>query len=231
MRYAFIDLDHTLYNGYMFFEWVTHLEGEDIFSLLDTAKMAQIAVLYELKILDYMKSAEEVAKEIAKMLEGKTWDEVVAASKNYTEKVEDNFYDYTNEVVSKIKEAGFKIVLVTNEPDFLAEIIKEKLGVDDAVGLEYPVKDGKFTGVLENDLYSRFGKANIVKDYCHKNGVELSDCISIGDSEGDIEMLKVAGKGMIINTSDEMKKTFENTHVITSERNKEEVLKNLFAIL
>ncbi len=215
---AFLDLDQTLYNGYLFYEWLKFLEERSLVSLADIARMDVKQLLLAATAAPYTKQAEEVDHTIAKILEGKEVEGVFKATKDFVSTIKSNFYDYTQPLLDKLRDGGHKIILVTNEPDFLAEMIKGLINADDALGIDFEIKEGTFTGKMTNDLFSKFGKANIVKEYAEKNGIILADSIAIGDSEGDIEMLKIVGKGILINPNKENQELIEKTSISVCTR-------------
>ena len=39
-------------------------------------------------------------------------------------------------------------------------------------------------------------KLNILESYCRKLGIDISECVCVGDGDNDIEMFKKTGKGI-----------------------------------
>ena len=223
---AFLDIDQTLYNGYLFYEWAKQLESQDVFSVLDIVKMDEPLILYKIGHYSYIEAATKVSECIADMLVGKEVDEVIAATQSFTQKIGNKFYEYAKPLTEKLKDSGFLIVLVTNEPDFLAEMIKDILGAHDALGLDFTIKRNKFAGQAINDLATEHAKEAIVRKYAQDSGIDLNVSLAMGDAESDVEMLKACGKGFLINTSAKMQKHTEGTNIISISR--EEVLSKVF---
>lgn len=237
---AFLDLDKTLYDGYLFYDWAKFLEDNGVISLLDFAKFQEIGLFYKLGAIDYNEAAREVAVKIGDSLRGDSVEKVLELTKTFADSCLSSFYDYTPEVISSLKRRGYWVVFVTNEPDFLAELIKDKLGADDAIGLDYgmqgaetsvmgiPIvkeKNAKFTGPVTNDLFSEFGKANVVKEYAAKNNINLGESFAMGDSEGDVQMLRLVKKAVLINKSEAIIKNLGDSQIALIER--KEVLNSL----
>ena len=233
-KIAFLDLDKTLYDGFLFFEWGNYLRVKKVFSKSKTLRLDATSffftLLRDLKIISYLRASQYVSNEIGKILKGHDISKVLNPTYDFIDSVKGNFYDYAKPLVARLKNDGFKVVFVTNEPDFMAEVIKNYLAGDDALGLDIKVKDGVFTGKIVNDLSTRFGKAKTVKEYAERNDVYLQECIALGDSEGDIEMLKEVGRGLLLvdgGTSNSVKTLSMQENIQTSERNLEEIVNKL----
>ncbi len=167
-------------------------------------------VINKLFGFNYFRAGEDVSMSIAEMLNGKKVSEVLTTTEEFVARIKGNFYEYTMPVANALKGAGYEIVLVTNEPDFLAELIKPYVLADDAVGLDFGIRGEFFFNKVENDLFSRSGKASIAAKYASEHNISLDDSIAMGDSEGDIEMLKLVGKGILIGNGAELN-GFANT--------------------
>lgn len=75
----------------------------------------------------------------------------------------------------------------------------EKLGFDKTYGRVYELdKNNKYTGnILFLDLIS--DKSKILKLAIEKEGLTLKDSIGVGDTEGDIPLLKLVEKPICFN--------------------------------
>jgi HAD superfamily hydrolase (TIGR01490 family) len=218
VKAAFLDIDKTLYNGFIFYEWAKHLEQKGILSFIDFTKFHEIGLFYKLGAYDYTEAATMTSEVIGEVLKGNDYKEVLLHTEEFMHSLVKNYYEYTPALLKFLKERGYFIVFVTTEPDFLAELIKSQIGGDDAIGIDYQIENEVFTGKLTNDLFSHFGKANTVKEYAKDKGIDLSECFAIGDSQGDVEMLKLTGKAVIINKEDSIKKAIEGTQIKQVER-------------
>lgn len=105
------------------------------------------------------------------------------------------------EVIQKLKERKIKSILVTAGPIQVAKIIGDKFDFDKAYGSRYEVKDKMFTGNIIKHLGAS-GKLDSLISYCNKNNILLNECISIGDSDSDLELFKKCKKSIAINYSD-----------------------------
>ena len=126
---------------------------------------------------------------------------------------------HAERVVEKLRTRGYKVAIVSSAYRPVAEAIGEKLGVDEVVCAELPVKDGVITGRTSMQATpgsrcrvhgNRGCKAHILAGLAKKHGVSLSDCIAVGDSFGDACMLRKAGVGLAFNADDAAIKSADN---------------------
>jgi phosphoserine phosphatase len=91
--------------------------------------------------------------------------------------------DYRIGVVS----GGFLNVLDSLLKDFNFNFVR-------ANSLE--VVDGYLTGQTIGTVINRRGKAQALKDFAEMSGVQLSECVAVGDGSNDLEMIQLAGLGV-----------------------------------
>ena len=58
------------------------------------------------------------------------------------------------------------------------------------------VVDGYLTGQTIGTVINRRGKAQALKDFAKMSGVQLSECVAVGDGSNDLEMIQLAGLGV-----------------------------------
>ena len=91
--------------------------------------------------------------------------------------------DYRIGVIS----GGFLNVLDSLLKDFHLNFVR-------ANSLE--VVDGYLTGQTIGTVINRSGKAQALKDFAQMSGVQLSECVAVGDGSNDLEMIQLAGLGV-----------------------------------
>jgi phosphoserine phosphatase len=91
--------------------------------------------------------------------------------------------DYRIGVIS----GGFLNVLDSLLKDFHLNFVR-------ANSLE--VVDGYLTGQTIGTVINRSGKAQALKDFAQMSGVQLSECVAVGDGSNDLDMIELAGLGV-----------------------------------
>jgi phosphoserine phosphatase len=103
-----------------------------------------------------------------------------------------------NETVERLKNAGARVVILTDNPSFAAEPLK-KHGFQDIIATEAEISNGVLTGaakVLANKLAG-------LREYCIRHRIELSACAHVGDWTNDIIVFDNVGLSVAFNPSEE----------------------------
>ena len=103
--------------------------------------------------------------------------------------------------VKKLKEKGFVLVAISTGLQFITDRIKNELKFDYVAGNRLTVRNGVLTGGVKINI-SHGAKGKTVKKILKRFGIKPSEMIAVGDSEGDIPMIKMAGYSIAFNSSD-----------------------------
>ena len=120
-------------------------------------------------------------------------------------------------VIEELKKKNIKTAIATDSYKFLADDLKDRLGIDYVFANNLIINDDIITGELEihnkelkKDFYSgkiySICKSDVLEQLCNKLGILIKEAIAVGDGKVDIGMIKRAGLGIAINSSDEVQK-------------------------
>jgi HAD superfamily phosphoserine phosphatase-like hydrolase len=115
------------------------------------------------------------------------------------------------ETVERLRNAGVRVVILTDNPSFAAEPLKTH-GFQDVIATESEVSNGILTGaarVLANKLVG-------LREYCNRRGIELSSCAHVGDWTNDIVVFNSVGLSVALNPSEESVSKAA-THTVNSD--------------
>jgi len=101
-----------------------------------------------------------------------------------------------------LKKKGFKLIAISTGIQFMAERVKEELGFDHVLSNRLNVRGGRLTGGVRINI-SHGAKGKTVRDILKKFRVTPSEMIAVGDSDGDIPMIRLAGYSVAFNSSSE----------------------------
>jgi len=101
-----------------------------------------------------------------------------------------------------LKKKGFKLVAISTGLQFVAERVKNELKFDHVIGNRLNTRCGKLTGGVTINI-SHGAKGKTVRTILKHFGVKPREMIAVGDSEGDIPMIKLAGYSIAFNSSSE----------------------------
>ena len=100
----------------------------------------------------------------------------------------------------KLKEEGFKLVAVSTGLQFIADRIKNELKFDYVIGNRLNVRRGILTGGVTINI-SHGAKGDVLRRILKKFKIKPHEMIAVGDSEGDIPMMKLAGYSIAFNST------------------------------
>jgi len=121
------------------------------------------------------------------------------------------------EVIEELKKKNIKTAIVTDSYQFLAENLRERLGMDYAYANNLIINDNIITGELEihnkdlikdevsGGIYS-ICKGYVLEELCKKHNISNKEVIAIGDGIVDIGMIRKAGLGIAFNAPEHVGK-------------------------
>lgn len=159
---------------------------------------------------------EEVRKLTKKAMEGeisfkKALEERVKLLKGLPVEVLEKIYSRVKftggakELIRSLKEAGYKVAVVSGGFSYFTDKVKEELGLDYAFGNELEIKDGKLTGRIKGRIIDAEEKARIVEEIARKEGINPESIVAVGDGANDRIMIERAGLGIAFNAKDVLK--------------------------
>ena len=103
-------------------------------------------------------------------------------------------------VIKKFKQKGFKLAAVSTGLQFITDRIRDELGFDHVISNRLNVYKGKLTGKAKINI-NHGAKGKIVRSILKRFRLMPGEMIAVGDSEGDIPMIKIAGYSIAFNSS------------------------------
>jgi HAD superfamily hydrolase (TIGR01490 family) len=125
---------------------------------------------------------------------GMSEDRILSVSRQaYDQVVVPRIFSGAKELVTKCKEAGQRVVLITGSLNYTIEPLAEHLGADDIITNRLEMKDGIATGRLLRPVVAGPEKAGLMVKDSQLHGHDLSICSAYSDSFSDVPMLSVVG--------------------------------------
>jgi glucosyl-3-phosphoglycerate synthase len=155
-------------------------------------------------ILNQQKSNYIKTQKIARLLEGKTFAELV----NVVESIP--LIGDAVQVIRELQVRGYVCGIISDSYHAVANHVKNLLGLDFTLGNELEFRKSVATGEVRipsqllKDRFSRCEhdhcKSNMFQYILHRFGISLADAVAVGDGENDICMVKMAGTGISFNS-------------------------------
>lgn len=117
----------------------------------------------------------------------------------------------SEELVSALKEMGFKIGLISGGFSYFTDILKKRLGFDYAFGNRLEIKNSRLTGRIKGRIIDAQRKAQIMDEICRREGITRDEIVAVGDGSNDRIMLANAGLGIAFNAKEILKKVADGT--------------------
>lgn len=203
-KLAIFDIDGTIFRSSLLIEITEAFIEAGIFPKkvkniynLAYKNWANRQGLYDDYILDVIKAFESNIKGVKQSDFVKIALQVIESQKYRT-------YRYTRNLIKELQKKNYYLLAISHSPKEIVQAFCEHLGFDKVYGRVYEVgKSGCFTGrTLYLDLIA--DKTNILKQALEKEGLTLKGSIGVGDSEGDITMLKKVDKPICFNPNNKL---------------------------
>lgn len=113
-----------------------------------------------------------------------------------------------NDTFAHLKRKGYMTAIISASSIDCARRVQKDYGVDHIFANELVIRDGKISGEFVWPIGAgKEKKAQIIRDLCRDVGVSHQEVIYVGDSDTDLEAMKLAGRSIAFNSaSDEIKK-------------------------
>ena len=109
----------------------------------------------------------------------------------------DQVYTYTRGLIRDLKNRNYLLFAISASQDQIVQLLAERYGFDAAIGSEYEIVDGKFTG--ERKIMRGEAKIKALEKLANKHGASSKNSIGVGDSESDIPMLEFVDQPIAFN--------------------------------
>ena len=190
---VFFDIDGTLTRGVTSGAYLARLLGHE-----RTMKEAEEA--YERGELDN----NEVCRIDAAGYAGRTTAELFGMLEGMP------LVDGVAQAVEAIHTAGGEAHIASLAWDVVGAYLCERYGFDGFVGSKLEMKDGVYTGEVSCALEAE-DKCTYARELCVTLGIDLAECVAIGDSRSDIQLFELVGTSIAFNATEEARRVA--THV------------------
>ena len=198
-KLAIFDIDGTIFRSSLLIEVTEALINEKVFSLKARAGYTKEYKNWVERKGSYEDYIMAVVRTFLKNIKGVEHKDFSKIAKKVIDANYNKVYVYTRDLVKKLKKKNYYLLAISNSPQEMVQGFCKKLGFDKTYGRVYEIgKNNKYTGnILFLDLIT--DKSKILKRVMEKGGLTLKDSIGVGDTEGDIPLLKMVQIPICIN--------------------------------
>jgi len=199
---AFFDLDRTLITVSSGHLWFRRERAQGRLSLKQAMEAGLWGLLYNAGL---MHSHSGLARAV-RALEGQSEAQLAARSREfYDEEIAGTVAPGAHQVLARHREHGDRIVLLTSSTNYVADCIRRDLQLDAALAMRLQVRDGLFTGDIEQLCFGA-AKVQIAEQWAQQQGIDLADCSFYSDSYTDRPMLEKVGTAVAVNPDRRLRK-------------------------
>ena len=134
-----------------------------------------------------------LARAAARVARGWRQEDVIKAGEFAIDDLVELVAPFAPGIMATFRQMGFRLVLSTTTPMDMIEPFADALGFDAVIATRYEVKNGKYTGRLEDGFVWGLGKLQAVRRWAEAEGVDLDECHACSDSIFDTPLLSSVG--------------------------------------
>jgi phosphoserine phosphatase len=127
--------------------------------------------------------------------------------------------------VAALRARGLHVIVATITWRFAAEMLKDRYQLDAVSGTEMAEADGRLTGRVSR-VFDEHDKLAFVEAFCAARGLQLAQCVAVGDARSDIPLFQRAGLAIALNATEAARAA---AHVALQTRDLSDVLSVIFA--
>jgi putative phosphoserine phosphatase/1-acylglycerol-3-phosphate O-acyltransferase len=134
-----------------------------------------------------------LARAAARVAKGWSQADVRAAGERAVADLAGLMAPFAPGILANFRAAGLRLVLATTTPSDMISPFAEALGFDAVIATRYEVRDGRYTGRLEEGFVWGLGKLQAVQRWAAEEGIDLASCHACSDSVFDTPLLSSVG--------------------------------------
>lgn len=196
---AVFDIDGTIFRSSLIVELTDALVMEGVFPKSARKRYAKEYSRWLERKDSYEKYIAGVVRAYVKNIRGVSQPKIWEVSSRVMAFHQNRVYRFTRDLVKELKKKKYFLIAISNSPLDIVQPFARSIGFDKVYGRVYEI-DGRsrFTGkIVFLDLIS--DKAKILKRAMLKEGLTLKKSIGVGDTESDIQFLKMVERPIAFN--------------------------------
>ncbi|MEK7640284.1 MAG: HAD-IB family hydrolase [Patescibacteria group bacterium] len=197
-KLAIFDIDGTIFRSSLIIEVTNALIAEGIFPARARRVYQQSFENWLNRKAGYDQYIADVVKVFDTHIKGVQRSAFLRVVRKVLGYQQQRVYRYTRDMVRQLQKKGYFLLAISHAPAYLVVEFTKHWGFDKVYGRLFEVKRGAFTGkILHKELID--DKAKILKLAAAHHSLSLKGSIGLGDSEGDIPMLKLVDRPICFN--------------------------------
>ncbi|MBP6880028.1 HAD family phosphatase [Candidatus Saccharibacteria bacterium] len=198
-QFAVFDIDGTVFRSSLYIEVVYELARQELIDLPET-KYETWARRTKSGYQTYRNHLVELLESQLPNISVSDFEEV---SKKVVERQAEHVYVYTRDLIREFQELNYFMIAISGSQEQLVEKFANYWNFDAFVGQSYHQADGKFSGKITK---THEGKGKLLQNIIDEHSLPIEGSVAVGDTEGDIETLKMVERPIAFNPNRELYK-------------------------
>lgn len=133
-------------------------------------------------------------------IRGKRYELLVAeARKCFEEELSSHISKSGTDEINRLKQKGYRIILLTGTLDPIMECFKSYCCADDGIGTTLEMADGNITGRIDGIYAYHLGKADIVRKLSENGRIDLANSYAFANESIDVDFMELVGNPVAVN--------------------------------
>lgn len=199
-KIAVFDIDGTIFRSSLLIALINGLVEEGIFPRTAHKEVEADYLAWLDRKGTYDQYLTQVVRIYYRYIDGCRVRDIDRVIKKVVAREKDRVYVFTRDLVKKLKKQGYFLVAISGSPTYIVSHFARYMGFDVHYGSELFVNNGVFSRKEPNrDSYQN--KEKVLRRFIANApfSVDLKSSIAVGDSSGDIPMLKLVGHPIAFN--------------------------------
>ena len=204
-KFAVFDIDGTIFRSSLLIELVERMVEEGLFN----PKIRSAYSEEYQKWLDRRGSYDDYIRKVVEVyvanIKGVRLTDAMEVAERLMLFHKNRVYTYTRDLVAKLRSTHY-LLAISHSPYHVVEPFCRKWGFQKVYAMLYEVDEKEiFTGEVEYEDFMK-QKNKVLERAIDKEGLTLRGSIGVGDSDGDIPMLKMVSRPIAFNPNKELYK-------------------------
>lgn len=198
-KVAIFDIDGTIFRSSLLIEVTEALIEADIFPAATRRTYAAAQEAWLNRAGSYEDYIMAVVRAFQKSIQGVHYTDFLKVARKVVRLHRQRVYRYTRDLLPELKKKGYYLLAISLSPKGIVEDFARQMGFDKVYGLLYEADaGGRYTGRIADETIIR-DKGAILARAAQKENLTMRDSIGVGDTEGDIQFLKLVRKPICFN--------------------------------
>ena len=202
---AFFDIDGTIYREGLITEVFKKMVTHEIIGREKWTDEVEAAFkAWDRRVGDYDTYLTRMVEIYMESTKGMSKEHIEHIARKVIEQKGDRVYQFTRSEIERHLAEGHKVIAISGSPDALVKLMAEKYGFTDWRGTVYVTDDhGRYTGEII-PMWDSDSKQKAIFEFQELYDLDLAECYSYGDTNGDFTMLSLVGHPHAINPTKEL---------------------------